>query len=106
MATGGGLFVVDVDPRNGGTESLTRLIATHGPFPRTAEAHTGADGRHFVFVAPRNASSGIGLNLEPGIDIKGERGYIVVAPSIHPDTGLEYPGTNTRERGSRMPLRG
>src|SRR5208337_555492 len=27
---------------------------------------------------------------EPGIDIKGERGYIVVAPSIHPDTGLEY----------------
>src|SRR5688572_27118765 len=26
-----GLFVVDIDPRNGGVESFDRLVAAHGP---------------------------------------------------------------------------
>jgi putative DNA primase/helicase len=73
-------MVVDVDPRSGGQESLEALFATHGRFPDTAEQITGGDGRHFVFRDPGIA---VPKSLAPGIDLKVEGGYIVVAPSIH-----------------------
>jgi len=76
-----GLMVVDVDPRNGGQDSLDGLIAKYGRFPDTAEQITGGGGRHFVFRHPGIA---VPKTLAPGIDLKAEGGYIVVAPSIHP----------------------
>lgn len=75
-----GLMVVDVDPRSGGQESLEELFAKHGRFPDTAEQITGGGGRHFVFRDPGIA---VPKTLAPGIDLKAEGGYIVVAPSIH-----------------------
>lgn len=82
MPTGAvtGLLVIDVDPRNGGEESLESLFAKHGRFPNTAEQKTGGGGRHFVFRDPGIA---VPKTLAPGIDLKGEGGYMVVAPSIH-----------------------
>ncbi len=74
------LFVVDVDPRNGGDESFERLIAQHGALPDTAEQITGGGGCHIVFTNP---SVPVRKTLAPGIDLKGDGGYIVVAPSIH-----------------------
>jgi Bifunctional DNA primase/polymerase, N-terminal/Primase C terminal 1 (PriCT-1) len=79
-------LVIDVDPRNGGEESLAELLATYGPFPRTAEQATGGGGRHIVFQHPGGP---IPKTLAPGIDFKGDGGYIIVSPSIHPN-GNEY----------------
>ena len=82
MPTGAvtGLLVIDVDPRHGGEASLESLFSKHGRFPDTAEQITGGGGRHFVFCDPAIA---VRKTLAPGIDVKGDGGYIVVAPSIH-----------------------
>jgi len=82
-----GLLVVDVDPRNGGDESLEDLVRKYGPLPETAEQITGGGGRHLVFR--HSGSIGLPKTLAPGIDLKGDGGYIVVAPSIHP-SGRKY----------------
>ena len=76
-----GFLVVDVDPRNGGEDSLDDLRAKYGPFPDTAEQMTGGGGRHIIF---RHPGIQVPKELAPGIDLKGDGGYIVVAPSIHP----------------------
>lgn len=75
-----GFLVVDIDPRNGGDESLESLIREHGRFPDTAEQITGGGGRHYVF---RHSGGAVPKTLARGIDLKADGGYIVAAPSIH-----------------------
>ena len=41
--------MVDIDPRNGGKESLRSLKKELGPLPKTLTARTGGGGRHFYF---------------------------------------------------------
>ena len=78
-----GLVAIDVDPRNGGTLAALSLPAEL----RTWRAATGGGGLHLVFAAPdRDDLPGI---LGPGIDLKFH-GYVIVSPSIHPDTRKEY----------------
>ena len=84
--TASGLVAVDIDPRNGGDDSLDELRSKHGRFPDTAEQMTGGGGRHIIF---RNPGVRMPKTLAPGIDLKGDGGYIVVAPSIHP-SGNRY----------------
>jgi hypothetical protein len=57
IATGqaSGLAVVDVDPRNGGDESLRDLEARHGPLPATVVCLTGGGGEHHYFTLPDGA---------------------------------------------------
>lgn len=83
------LFVVDIDPRNGGEDSLEMLTQRHGAMPTTWEVVTGSGGRHFYFRMP-NFPVGNVVGLEPGIDIKGTGGQVVSPPSIHPDTHRPY----------------
>ena len=54
IATGSpsSLIVLDVDPRNGGNESLATRLAQHGDLPPTVEALTGGGGRHLLFAIP------------------------------------------------------
>jgi len=87
MATGkaSGLFVVDVDPCHGGDESLTDLEAKHGPLPETAEVLTGGGGRHIFIAHPGGHVPCSQGEVAPGIDIKGDGGYVVLPPSIHPN---------------------
>lgn len=77
------LIVIDVDPKHGGDDSLERLERRHGPMPATVEAISGGGGRHLYFAHPgtplRNRAG-----LEQGIDLRGDGGYIVAPPSIHP----------------------
>jgi Protein of unknown function (DUF3987)/Bifunctional DNA primase/polymerase, N-terminal/Primase C terminal 1 (PriCT-1) len=75
-----GLLVVDVDPRNGGDESLESLILKHGQFPHTAEQMTGGGGRHIFF---RYRGGSVPKTLAVGVDLKGDGGYVVAAPSLH-----------------------
>ena len=49
IATGVNLMVLDVDPRNGGHETLAALIAVHGPLPHTIKAKSAP--RRFKWVA-------------------------------------------------------
>ncbi|WP_218012094.1 bifunctional DNA primase/polymerase [Priestia megaterium] len=83
IATGkeSGFVALDVDPRHGGEDSLGLLVNQYGTLPETIEAITGGGGRHILFKNPGNVRNR--TNILPGLDIRGERGYIVVAPSIH-----------------------
>lgn len=87
LATGepSGIWALDIDPRHNGNESLAQLVEQHGPLPNTVEAITGAGGRHFLFQLPNGASPKIkcAAGVLPGVDIRGQGGYIVVAPSLH-----------------------
>lgn len=83
-----GIVVLDVDVSHGGRESLKQLTDIHGPLPDTVESRTGGGGRHLYFRHPgrefRNRTG-----IEPGIDIRGDGGVIIVPPSIHP-SGKPY----------------
>lgn len=91
-----GLLVVDLDPRNGGNESFERLERTYGNLPPTRSVRTGSGGRHLFFRLPVGDS---GFKDRPnvegysGVDLKAD-GYVVAAPSIHPDTGTAYEWEN------------
>lgn len=82
-----GLVVIDIDPRNGGNQSLDELVAKHGKLPDTVEAITGGGGSHLLFNHPgegfvvKNDSKG--KKFGSGIDIKGDGGCIVAPPSLH-----------------------
>ena len=82
------LIVLDIDPKHGGEIGLAALVRRHGPLRPTVEAATGGGGRHFYFASPggeiRNRAG-----LAQGIDLRGDGGYIVAPPSIHP-SGRPY----------------
>ncbi len=91
IATGSesGVFVLDVDISEGkqGDESLRDLEATHGPLPDTVRAITGTGGLHIFYNQPpgvdirNNASTKLGA----GLDIRGNGGQVVAAPTTHPN---------------------
>lgn len=82
------LIVLDVDPKHGGDIALKQLERCYSPLPPTVEAVTGGGGRHFYFTHPgfltRNRAG-----LAQGVDLRGDGGYIVAPPSIHP-SGRPY----------------
>ena len=84
IATGNGILVVDVDPRNGGNTSLANLTSTHGKLPKTLTVLTAGGGLHFYFRVPtdraiKNDNRG---KLGKGIDLKSDGGYVVAPPSV------------------------
>jgi hypothetical protein len=87
-----GVFALDIDPDDGGDDSLRALEAAHGALPDTVQSLTGGGGTHYLFRWPddgrdiRNSASGV---LGVGIDVRGTGGQIVVAPSVHPN-GQRY----------------
>lgn len=82
------LVVIDVDPRNGGTQTLLNLAGLLGPLPVTLIALTGRGdgGHHRYYLRPAGKLKG---RAGAGIDVK-TNGYMVMPPSIHPDTGRPY----------------
>jgi hypothetical protein len=90
IATGGtsGLIVLDVDPDKGGADSLQTLLDEHGPLPPGRVVRTGSGGTHHYFHHPRplpNTASRLG----PGLDTRGDGGYVVAPPSRH-RSGNQY----------------
>lgn len=82
------LAVFDFDPRNGGDATKAKMEEQHGRLPDTARVITGGGGEHLYFVCRPDVM--LKAKLGPGIDIKCRGGYVIAAPSIHPDTGLSY----------------
>lgn len=87
MATGSrsGVVVVDVDFDKGGFETLTALIYQHEEWPVTPAVRTGGGGLHFFFRHPEGAEirNDAGKKFGPGIDVRGEGGYVLLPPSTH-----------------------
>jgi bifunctional DNA primase/polymerase-like protein len=84
-----GVWVLDIDG-NEGEATLAALEKEHGALPPTVGATTG-NGRHDYFnwadgFDIRNAQNRDDL---PGLDWRGEGGYVLAPPSIHP-SGREY----------------
>jgi len=79
-----GLLILDDDYRHGGRESLAEIEHQNEPLPDTIEALTGGGGRHIYFKYPSNLSiSNSAGRLGPGLDIRGNGGYVVAPPSLH-----------------------
>jgi hypothetical protein len=89
-----GLVVVDVDRQHDGFETRRGLEVNGYAFPPTVAAHTRSGGWHFLYAAPAdrrvaNTTAALaGIGATPGIDVRGDGGYIIVAPSIRP-TGVD-----------------
>jgi hypothetical protein len=80
-----GLWVLDLDGPEGEAD-LAELVATHGPLPDTVTAISGGGGRHLYFRYPgRHVKSSV-KEITPHVDVRGDGGYIIAPPSIHPDT--------------------
>jgi hypothetical protein len=77
-----GLVVVDVDPRNGGFESLMEF-ELECPLPATLETITPSGGRHLFYCLPPGHPGVINRAhaLGRGIDVKSTNGYVVGAGS-------------------------
>lgn len=97
-----GLVVLDVDPRHGGEASLDELERRFGELPPTAEAMTGGGGRHLLFRHPGHPVPNSAGALGPGLDVRGDGGYIVAPPSIHA-SGLMYAWNETRHLAHMEP---
>ncbi len=76
-----GIVVLDVDGDDG-FESLHRLAREHGPLPRTASVKTPRGGQHFYFAHPGGTVPCSVGNLGPGLDVRGDGGYVLVPPSV------------------------
>lgn len=85
-------FVLDVDPRHGGDETLNDLETQYGLLPDTVRAITGGGGTHMIFrnTGATEIVNNAGTALGVGLDIRGVGGQIIVAPTIHPVTGIAY----------------
>ncbi|MCH8112706.1 MAG: bifunctional DNA primase/polymerase [Proteobacteria bacterium] len=81
-----GFWSLDIDGDEG-EASLRSLEAQHGELPRTVEIITGR-GRQafFKYETPIRNSAG---RLGTGLDVRGDGGYTILPPSIHP-TGKRY----------------
>ena len=90
IATGNksnGLVVIDldVDKNKGidGYEVLRDWQNKHGELPETWQSITGRGGYHYFYKDTITHSNKVGLY--EGVDIRGEGGYIVAPPSVHPN---------------------
>ncbi len=72
----GYLWCLDVDPRNGGDETLGMLEAKFGKLPETVREVTCNGGYHYFFKSRGPVSCGV---IGPGLDRKGLGGYVVSA---------------------------
>lgn len=82
ITTGGGLFVLDVDNKNGhdGAATLCALEAAHTPLPETRLVRTPTGGMHYYFTTAVDVRNSAG-KLGDGLDIRGTGGYVVAPPT-------------------------
>lgn len=99
-----GLVVIDVDPPHGGDASLRRLVERYGALPAGAVVRTGSGGLHLYLAHPGGRiANDTGTRFGPGIDVRGDGGYVIAPPSRH-RSGARYEWT--RPPGELPPMPG
>lgn len=86
IATGNGLLVLDIDAPNI-EEALQALCAENEPLTPTVTVIT-PKGRHLYLKANGVLVGNSVGKLGPGIDVRGDGGYVVGAGSVHPSGQL------------------
>lgn len=88
MPTGerSGIWVVDVDPRHGGEETIKCLERELGPLTTLRQRTGGGGTQHFLEWPEGGGIRNSAGKLGDGIDVRGEGGYVVLPPSTTRDT--------------------
>jgi len=79
-----GLFVVDCDSPEG-FEAVQALLPDSLEIPM---ARTPRGGWHLYFQYPAGSGLTVQVNIMPKVDIRGEGGYVIAAPSSNADGGF------------------
>lgn len=74
-----GVWVLDVDGEEG-WRSIINYEEDYGSLPKTLQSETGSGG-HFFFAVTRPVANTV--RLMPGVDVRGDGGYVVAPPSAH-----------------------
>lgn len=82
-----GVWVLDIDLKSGGFESLAKLEEQHGPLPETLKQKTGGGGAQYVWKWNGREIRNSAGKIAPGIDVRGNGGYVILPPSGHPSGG-------------------
>jgi len=77
------LVALDIDPRNQGDVHFAELEREHGSLPATLTNLTGGGGQHYIFTLPDGAPKPKSRVLRPGVELKGDTGYLILPPSSH-----------------------
>ena len=84
------IFVLDIDKKNNGFETLKNLEEQLGKLPDTVTVNTGGGGIHLYFQYPNDVKiTGVANLLGDGVDTRTDNNYIVIPPSIH-ESGKKY----------------
>jgi len=96
MVTGlcSNVTVIDLDKPKDATQNPTPVEDLLPLFPPTLTQRSGSGGYHLLYSYTPDIKCSTGVYREQ-VDTKNNGGYIVLAPSIHPDTHLPYVWTKT-----------
>jgi hypothetical protein len=96
-----GLFVLDIDRHSAdGMRTIGGLEQTLGALPQTTTARTAGGGEHRYFRMPGVTLRNSAGKLGPGVDTRGEGGYVVAAPSAIDGVTYRY---TVRVRPAELP---
>lgn len=99
--------VMDVDPRNGGLESLEALLweCDLDALPQSFRVLSGRDdgGFHLYLTKPPSVPHRWNLKAYPGIDFKGVGGLVLAPGCVHPVTKGLYHEQNSWHKIAPMP---
>ena len=98
------LAVIDIDPRNGGIETIDNIEAKYGKLHSDLTQFTGGGGEHRAFQLPAGHFTLPGT-LGRGVDVK-LNGYIMLEPSNHISGGqyLWEASSDPRDGGIASPM--
>lgn len=115
-----GIYVIDIDNKrsvdlgNGiliseGENSLNQKQLDIGKLPETLTSQTGSGGIHIIYAYPTNLPStqekdifGNRAGILPSVDTRGDGGYIVAPPSLHP-SGNRYRWLDPGHQVAKLP---
>lgn len=82
LCTGDGLCVIDVDVKDGKSadDKVALLEALYEDLPETLTVETPSGGRHYYYWCEGVVGNSVG-KLNPGVDVRGDRGFVVAPGS-------------------------
>jgi hypothetical protein len=82
LRTGIAFDAIDLDVAKGadGIASFWQLVTETGQRPELLGAAVTPTGGRHLLIAPTGRGNAVGIR--PGVDMRGDRGYIVAAPSV------------------------